>query len=234
MTKAEILAKAGKEKRSLLTEIESKELLKAARIPVVETRLATSKKEAIELAAKLGFPVVLKIVSPDVVHKSDAGGVRLSIQNATQAGRAYTEILANIKKHYPRAKIVGVTVQKMAKQGIEVIIGMTKDAQFGPVIMFGLGGILVEVLKDVSFRIVPMTKRDASEMITEIKGYPILKGYRGQDPADIPYLEDLIVKVSEFVDKNPEIKELDLNPVFAYKDGALAVDARIILEPAAK
>ena len=233
MTKAEILAKAGKEKRSLLTEIESKELLKAARIPVVETRLAVSKKEAIELAAKLGFPVVMKIVSPDVVHKSDAGGVRLSIQNATQAGRAYTEILANIKKHYPRAKIVGVTVQKMAKQGIEVIIGMTKDAQFGPVIMFGLGGILVEVLKDVSFRIVPMTKRDASEMITEIKGYPILKGYRGQDPADIPYLEDLIVKVSEFVDKNPEIKELDLNPVFAYKDGALAVDARIILEPAA-
>ena len=233
MTKAEILAKAGKEKRSLLTEIESKELLKAARIPVVETRLATSKKEAMEIAVKLGFPVVMKIVSPDVVHKSDAGGVKLSIQNASQAGRAYSEILANIKKHYPKAKITGVTVQKMAKQGIEVIIGMTKDAQFGPVIMFGLGGILVEVLKDVSFRIVPMTKRDASEMIGEIKGYPILKGYRGQDPADIPFLEDLIVKVSQFVDKNPEIKELDLNPVFAYKDGALAVDARIIIEPAA-
>jgi acetate---CoA ligase (ADP-forming) subunit beta len=232
MTKAEILAKAAKEKRSLLTEIESKEWLKAARIPVVETRLATSKKEAMEIAAKLGFPVVMKIVSPDVAHKSDAGGVKLSIQNATQAGRAYSEILANIKKHYPKAKITGITVQKMAKQGIEIIIGMTKDAQFGPVIMFGLGGILVEVLKDVSFRIVPMTKRDASEMIAEIKGYPILKGYRGQDPADIPYLEDLIVKVSEFVDKNPEIKELDLNPVFAYKDGALAVDARIILEPA--
>ena len=233
MTKAEILAKAGKEKRSLLTEIESKELLKAARIPVVETRLATSKKEAMEIAVKLGFPVVMKIVSPDVVHKSDAGGVKLSIQNASQAGRAYSEILANIKKHYPKATITGVTVQKMAKQGIEVIIGMTKDAQFGPVIMFGLGGILVEVLKDVSFRIVPMTKRDASEMIGEIKGYPILKGYRGQDPADIPFLEDLIVKVSQFVDKNPEIKELDLNPVFAYKDGALAVDARIILESAA-
>jgi len=233
MTKAEIFAKAGKEKRSLLTEIESKELLKAARIPVVETRLASSKKEAMEMAVKLGFPVVMKIVSPDVVHKSDVGGVRLSIQNATQAGKAYSEILVNVKKHYPKAKITGVTVQKMAKQGIEVIIGMTKDAQFGPVIMFGLGGILVEVLKDVSFRIVPMTKRDASEMISEIKGYPILKGYRGQDPADVPFLEDLIVKVSEFVDKNPEIKELDLNPVFAYKDGALAVDARIIIESAA-
>jgi len=232
MTKAEILAKAAKEKRTLLTEIESKELLKAARIPVVETRLATSKAEAVEIAARLGYPVVMKIVSPDVVHKSDAGGVKLSIGNATQAGKAYTEILANIKKHYPRAKITGISVQKMAKEGIEIIIGMTKDAQFGPVIMFGLGGILVEVLKDVSFRIVPMTKRDASEMITEIKGFPILKGYRGHDPADVPFLEDLIIKVSEFVDKNPEIKELDLNPVFAYKDGAIAVDARIILEPA--
>jgi len=231
MTKAEILEKARKEKRSLLTEIESKELLKAVKIPVVETRLATSKKEAMEVAKKLGFPVVVKIISPDVVHKSDAGGVKLGIQNATQVGKAYSDILASVKKHYPKARITGVSVQKMAKQGIEVIIGMTKDAQFGPVIMFGLGGILVEVLKDVSFRIVPMTKRDAAEMISEIKGFPILKGYRGQDPADIPFLEDLIVKVSDFVDKNPEIKELDLNPVFAYKVGALAVDARVILEP---
>ena len=232
MTKAEILGKARKEKRTLLTEIEAKELMKTAKIPVVETKLATSKTEAMELAKKMGFPVVMKIVSPDVVHKSDAGGVKLNIQNATQVGKAYSEIMAGVKKHYPKAKIVGVTVQKMAKQGIEVIIGMTKDAQFGPVIMFGLGGILVEVLKDVSFRIVPMTRRDAGEMITEIKGFPILKGYRGQDPADVPFLEELIVKVSDFVDKNPEIKELDLNPVFAYKSGAMAVDARIILEPA--
>lgn len=232
MTKAEVIASARKEKRTLLTEVEAKDLLKAAKIPVVETKLAVSKAEAMEIAKKMGFPVVMKIVSPDVVHKSDAGGVKLNVQNATQVGRAYGEILTNITKHYPKAKIVGVTVQKMARQGIEVIIGMTKDAQFGPVIMFGLGGILVEVLKDVSFRIVPMTKRDAAEMITEIKGFPILKGYRGQEPADVPFLEDLIVKVSDFVDKNPEIKELDLNPVFAYKDGAMAVDARIILEPA--
>jgi acetate---CoA ligase (ADP-forming) subunit beta len=230
MTKAALLEKAGKEKRTLLTEIEAKEWLKSVKIPVVETKLATSKTEAMEIAKKLGFPVVMKIVSPDVVHKSDAGGVKLKIENATQAGKAYSEILASIKKHYPKAKITGISVQKMAKQGVEIIIGMTKDAQFGPVIMFGLGGILVEVLKDVSFRIVPLEKRDAAEMITEIKGFPILKGYRGQEPANIPYLEDLNVKVSDFVDKNPEIKELDLNPVFAYKDGALAVDARIILE----
>ena len=118
----------------------------------------------------------------------------------------------------------------MARQGIEVIIGMSKDQQFGPVLMFGLGGILVEVLKDVSFRIVPLTKRDAREMIKEIKGYPILQGYRGQEPADIKTLEDLLLKVSEFVEKRPEIKELDINPLFAYKDSALAIDARIILE----
>lgn len=230
MTKAAILDEARKEKRTLLTEIEAKEWLKSAGIPVVDTRLATSKTEAVEIAKKMGFPVALKIVSPDVVHKSDAGGVKLNLMNATQVAKAYSEIMASIKKHNPKARIVGVSVQKMAKQGVEVIIGMTKDAQFGPVIMFGLGGILVEVLKDVSFRIVPLEKRDAAEMITEIKGFPILKGYRGQEPANIPYLEDLIVKVSNFVDKNPEIKELDLNPVFAYKDGAVAVDARIILE----
>lgn len=230
MTKAAILKKASTEKRTLLTEIEAKEWLKSAGIPVVETKLATSKTEAVEIAKKLGFPVALKIVSPDVVHKSDAGGVKLKLENATQVARAYSEIMSSIKKHYPKAKITGVSVQKMAKPGIEIIIGMTKDAQFGPVIMFGLGGVLVEVLKDVSFRIVPLEKRDAAEMITEIKGFPILKGYRGQEPANIPYLEDLIVKVSNFVDRNPEIKELDLNPVFAYRDGAIAVDARIILE----
>jgi len=232
MSKAEIIETARREKRTLLTEIESKQVLKAAKIPVVETRLATSKKEAEEIAAKMGFPVVMKIVSPDISHKSDVGGVKLGIQNATQAGKAYSEILASVKKHDRKAKVVGVSVQKMARQGLEIIIGMTKDAQFGPVIMFGLGGILVEVLKDVSFRIVPLEKRDAAEMITEIKGFPVLKGYRGQEPANIPFLEDMIVKVSDFVEKNPDIKELDLNPVFAYKDGAMAVDARIILETA--
>ena len=230
MSKAEILQTARREKRTLLTEIESKELLKGAKIPVVDTRLATSKAEAMELAKKMGFPVVMKIVSPDISHKSDAGGVKLGIQNATQVGKAYTEILANAKKYDKKAKIVGVTVQKMARQGIEVIVGMTKDAQFGPVIMFGLGGIMVEVLKDVSFRIVPLEKRDAAEMITEIKGFPVLKGFRGQEPANIPLLEDLIIKVSDFVDKNPEIKELDLNPVMVYHKGAKTVDARIILE----
>jgi len=233
MTKTEILKQAKKENRTQLTEIESKDLIKQAGIPVVEARLATSKTEAVELAKKMGFPIALKIISPEVIHKSDSGGVKLGVDSAAKVGEAYTEILTAIKKHYPKAKIHGISVQKMAKPGVEVIIGMTKDAQFGPVLMFGLGGILVEVLKDVAFRIVPLNKRDAHEMIKEIKGYPVLEGYRGHDPADISFLEDLLLKVSDFVDKNPEIKELDLNPIFAYKNRAVAVDARVILEPSA-
>jgi acyl-CoA synthetase (NDP forming) len=231
MTKNDVLKQARKEKRVNLTEIESKDLLKDAGIPIVEAKLATTKAEAVALSQKMGFPVALKIVSPDVIHKSDSGGVKLGLANAAQVGKAYGDIITAIKKHHPKAKIDGVSVQKMARPGVEVIIGMTKDAQFGPVLMFGLGGILVEVLKDVSFRIVPLAKRDAHEMIKEIKGYPLLEGYRGQEPADVPFLEDLMLKVSDFVDKNPEIKELDLNPIFAYKNKAVAVDARVILEP---
>ena len=216
--------------QNLLTEVESKELLKKAGIPVVEAKLSRSKKEAISISKEMGFPVVLKISSPDVIHKSDSGGVKLGLANATQVGKAYNEIISSVKQAYPEAQIEGVSVQPMAPPGVEVIVGMSKDPQFGPVLMFGLGGILVEVLKDVSFRIVPVTERDAREMIREIKGYPILEGYRGQKPASIPALEKLIVKVSQFVDKNPHIKELDLNPIFAYPDKAVAVDARIILE----
>jgi len=218
------------ESQHLLTEVESKELLKKAGIPVIEAKLARTKKDAIAISSEMGFPVVLKISSPDVVHKSDSGGVKLGLANATQVGKAYSQIVSSIKQAYPEARIDGVSVQTMAPPGVEVIVGMSKDVQFGPVLMFGLGGILVEVLKDVSFRIVPVTERDAREMIKEIKGYPVLQGYRGQKPASIPALEQLIVKVSQFVEKNPQIKELDLNPVFAYPDKAVAVDARIILE----
>lgn len=227
---SKVLDLARIEGRSVLTEIESKELLKQAEIPVVETRLAKSKTEAIRISKELGFPVVLKIASPDIVHKSDSGGVRLGVANATQVGKAYSEIMSSIKEKYPDAAIQGLAIQRMAPPGLEVIVGMSKDVQFGPVLMFGLGGILVEVLKDVSFRIVPITRRDAAEMIREIKGYPLLEGYRGQEPADISALEELMVKVSQFVEQNPEIKELDLNPIFAYRDRAIAVDARIILE----
>jgi len=229
-TKQPVIDRARSEGRSLLTEIEAKELLKQAGINVIDTKLATSREEAISISRQFGFPVVLKIASPDIVHKSDAGGVKLGLKTSKQVAKAYDDILAAIRREYPRAAIQGVSVQKMARPGVEVIIGMSKDPQFGPVLMFGLGGILVEILKDVSFRIVPLTRRDASEMIREIKGYSLLEGYRGQEPVDVSSLEELLIKVSSFVEQNPEVKELDLNPTFAYSDGAVAVDARVILE----
>lgn len=227
-----IIEKARKEGRTMLTEIEAKQLLKSAGISVVDTRLAISKEQAVAIAKELGLPVVLKIASADVVHKSDAGGVKLGLKTAAQVGKAYDDIMKSIKAAFPNAKIEGVSVQTMARPGVEVIIGMSKDAQFGPVLMFGLGGVLVEILKDVAFRIVPLVKRDAKEMIREIKGFPLLQGYRGSEPVDVENLENMVLKVSEFVDKTPAIKEIDLNPIFAYKDGAIAVDARVILENA--
>jgi acyl-CoA synthetase (NDP forming) len=226
----QIVDRARSEGRTVLNEVEAKQLLKKAGIDVVETRLTASREEAIAISQELGWPVALKIASPDIVHKSDVGGVRLELETADDVGKAYDDIQAKVKKKHPGAKIQGVAVQKMARPGLEVIIGSYRDEQFGPVLMFGLGGVLVEVLKDVSFRLVPLTERDAAEMVREIKGYPLLEGYRGQEAVNISYLEGLLLKVSAFVEDNPEISQLDLNPIFAYSDGALAVDARVILE----
>ncbi len=230
MTGQQAIDLARSEGRSLLTEVEAKELLKQAGINVVDTKLATTRDEAISLSQEAGFPVVLKIASADVVHKSDAGGVKLGLTSQSGVVRAYREIMASVAARHPEAHLEGVSVQRMAPPGTEVIMGMSKDPQFGPVLMFGLGGIWVELLKDVSFRIVPLLPRDAREMIREIKGFPLLEGYRGSPPSHLPTLEDMLLKVSSFVEANPEIGGLDLNPVFAYPDGAMAADARIILE----
>jgi len=230
MSVQSIIGEVRQASRTLLTEIESKALLSEIGIPTVETKLVGSKEEAIVISKKLSFPVALKIVSPEITHKSDVGGVKLGLKTSKQVKEAYDEIIRSVRERYPKAIIDGVSVQKMARPGTEVIIGMTKDAQFGPVLMFGLGGILVELLKDVSFRIVPLEREDAQEMIREIKGYPLLEGYRGSEPVDVSILVEILLKVSRFVDNHPEIKELDLNPIFAYKDGAVAVDARVILE----
>lgn len=225
-----IIEAARNEGRTLLTEIEAKQMLEQAGIPVSPARLAKTPDEAVTVADSLGYPVVLKIVSPQITHKSDVGGVALNLASPEEVREAFERIVASAKQHEPNATIDGVAVQRMEKPGIEVIIGMTKDPQFGPVMMFGLGGVLVEVLKDVAFRIVPLNERDARQMVHEIKGYPLLEGYRGQDPADVEALQQLLLKVSSFIEQHPEIAELDLNPVFAYKDGAIAVDARIVLE----
>lgn len=232
MSYNEIFQQARAGGRTLLTEVESKAVLEEIGVPVTKTRLARSKEEAVRLAGELGYPVVLKIASADVVHKSDIGGVKLGLGSAAEVGAAYDEILANVKGAQPSARVDGVSVQNQARPGTEVVLGMSKDPQFGPVLMFGLGGILVEVLKDVAFRIVPLTKRDAAQMVREIKAFPVLEGYRGMEPAHIPSLEDTLLKLSEFAEQAPEVREMDLNPVLAYKDGLLAVDARIILEDA--
>jgi len=226
----EILGRAREENRTVLTEIEAKQILNEVGINCTDTQLAATKDEAVELSDKMGYPVVLKISSVDISHKSDAGGVKVNLKDKAAVETAFDEILSSCKTACPDANVEGIAVQGMAKPGIEVIIGMTKDPSFGPVLMFGLGGIFVEVLKDVAFRIVPLEKNDASEMINEIKGKKLLEGYRGQDPADIPFLEDILLKLSELVDKTEGIAEIDMNPVFAYKQGAVVVDARIILE----
>ena len=225
----DILNKAREEKRTVLTEIEAKQILGEAGINCTDTRLAVSREEAVAISEEIGYPVVLKISSVDITHKSDAGGVKVNLPDKSAVQNAYDEIMASCTAKHPDADIEGIAVQGMAKIGTEVIIGMTKDPSFGPVLMFGLGGIFVEVLKDVAFRIVPLEKNDASEMISEIKGKKLLEGYRGQDPADIPFLEDVLLKLSDLVDKTEGIAEIDMNPVFAYKQGAVVVDARIIL-----
>ena len=227
-----VVAQARAEGRTLLSEVEAKDLLREAGVPVTTTTLATSADEAAKQAEAVGYPVVLKVVSPDISHKSDAGGVKLNLKTADEVRAAHAAILESCSKHVPGAKITGVAVQHMAPQGTEVIVGMTTDPQFGAVMMFGLGGIMVEVLKDVSFRIIPLEDKDAAQMIGEIKGKPVLDGVRGQPAADLAALKKTILSVSKFVEAHPEVRELDLNPVFAYADGAIAVDARIVISEA--
>jgi acyl-CoA synthetase (NDP forming) len=225
-----LLSMLKKSSTPFLDEIQCKTILKGVGLKVTLPVLAASRKEAVAAAEKLGYPVVMKIVSPQITHKSDIGGVKLKLQNKAQVGIAYDEIMGAVRKKAAKAVIEGVSVQKMAEPGLEIVIGMTRDPQFGPMLMFGLGGTSVEILKDVAFRIVPLTREDAGDMIRQIKGYPLLEGYRGQPAIDIKHLEELLLKLSSFIEENPEIKEMDINPLIAYKKGATAVDARIILD----
>jgi len=223
-----IIQIAQKEKRSLL-EPEAIEFLKEYGFFIPDYELIRTEDEIEKIKQKINYPIVMKIVSPDIIHKSDAKGVRLNIKNEEEARIAFREIIQNIKKYKKEASILGVIVCQLFPTGTEIIIGMTKDPHFGPVIMFGLGGIFVEALKDASFRILPLEEKDAIEMIKEIKGYNILKGARGESPRDIDAIKEALMKVSCLVMENPEIREVDLNPVFVYKKGLQIVDARIIL-----
>ena len=217
--------------RTALVEYEAKQVLRAYGLPVPEEKLAKTLDEALKYAEEIGYPVALKLMSPQILHKSDAKVVMLNIKTPEELKEKWEEIHENARRYRPDAEILGVLVAPMLKPGREIIIGVTEDPQFGHALMFGLGGIFVEVLKDVTFRIIPITERDARKMITEIKSYPILAGARGEEPADIDAIVELLLKVSELVDDLRDyIKEMDLNPVFVYKkgEGAVIVDARII------
>ncbi|MBU4373240.1 MAG: acetate--CoA ligase family protein [Euryarchaeota archaeon] len=212
----------------VLTEHEAKNLLAKYGIPVTKGQIATTADEALAIALQLGTPVAMKISSPDISHKSDVGGVALNVRRE-EVRTTYNEIISRINKAAPNANIEGILVQEMAPPGHETIVGLKKDAQFGHALMFGLGGIFVEVYKDVSFRVVPVERRDALEMISEIKGYPILKGIRGRKPADIDAIARVLVSVSDMAEKE-KIIELDINPLIVSESGAVAVDARAMVD----
>jgi succinyl-CoA synthetase beta subunit len=214
----------------LLNEVESKALLQDAGVPVIPTELACTPAEARLLAERLGCPVAIKIVSPDITHKSDVGGVRLHLDTPAAVEAAAAAMLQSVQQTQPAARLTGLAVQPMAPAaGVEVIVGVKQDPQFGPLIMFGLGGTLVEVFDDVVFRLLPLTARDARQMLGEIRGARVLHGVRGQPAVDLAKLEELLLAVSTLVAQRPDIVELDLNPVLASASHAVALDARILL-----
>jgi len=218
-----IIRKALSEGRRNLTGLEAKEVCRDYKIPVPKYRLARSEREAIEFAKKVGFPVVLEIVSADI------GGIYVNLKSPSEVRAHYRMILNNVKKRRPDAKVEGIMVRKMAPSGIEVIVGGIRDPQFGQTVMFGLGGIFVEVFKDVTFRVAPVAREEAEEMLREIRGYQILKGYRGMPKADEGALIDIIQRTSDLLMDFPNISQMDLNPIMAYERGAMVVDAKIVL-----
>lgn len=224
-----ILDTVKKEGRDSLTAPEGKLICDAYGINVPKEGVVSSAGEASKLAGSMGFPVVMKIVSPDILHKTEAGGVVVGVKNADEAATAYEQIIANAKKYKADAKIVGVQVQQMIKGGQETIIGAMTDPSFGKLVAFGMGGVLVEVLKDVTFRLAPATKEDAASMLDGIQAAEVLKGVRGAKPVSREALQDTIVRVSQLVSDFPEITEMDLNPVFASETGAIAADVRIVV-----
>jgi acetyl coenzyme A synthetase (ADP forming)-like protein len=225
----DIFDKCRCEGRTELGEMESREILEIYDIRIPKAELARDIKQARQIAKKIGYPLVLKIVSPNILHKTDVGGVKVGIEDEKELEEDYDQILFNVKKYMPDANVRGILVQEFIEDKKETIIGMSEDPQFGPVVMFGLGGIYVEALKDVSFRIAPVSRKAASQMVEEIKAFKLLKGVRGEDPSDIDSIIDIILKVSQLVTDFPEIMEMDINPLFVKKqgEGSIAGDARI-------
>ncbi|NOZ89123.1 MAG: acetyl-CoA synthetase [Crenarchaeota archaeon] len=226
-----LIEEALREGRGRLLEHEALRLLELYGVPVPRYALARSREEAVEAARGIGGRVVLKVVSPEIVHKSDVGGVVVGVE-PERVGEEYEVLLERVRRAAPGARIVGVLVQEMAPPGaVEVVVGGVRDPVFGPAVMFGLGGVFVELFRDVSFRVAPFPRGEALEMMREVRAYRLLQGYRGKPPRDLEALADIVMAAQRIMMDNPEISEMDINPVMSYPKGALAVDARFILKP---
>ncbi|MCX8173217.1 MAG: acetate--CoA ligase family protein [Thermoplasmata archaeon] len=225
---SEVFGKVLAEGRTVLSLDEARSVLESIGIKFNAYGFAGNLEEAIQLSRKIGYPVAMKIVSPDIIHKTEVGGVKLYLQSELDIVHAYEQMMENVRKLMPNARVLGVSVEEMLR-GTELVIGVTRDEQFGPMLMFGLGGIWVEIYKDVSFRIIPLERVDAWEMIHEIKGIEIIEGARGFEPVNKKKVVDYIMKVSSFVEKHQEIEEMDINPLMGIRGDLYAIDARIIL-----
>jgi len=221
--------KAKDEGRQALLEPEAKDICVAYGVPVPKYRIARDPSEAERFADEVSFPVVLKIISRDILHKTESGGVLLDLGSKEQVREGYDQVIRRVTAYNEKARIEGVLVQHMAPRGLEVIVGALRDSQFGPTVLFGLGGIFVEVLKDASFRVAPINDLDCQQMIHDIRAYPILRGVRGQPPADEKAIQQVLQATSRAMLENDAIQQIDLNPVMVYGSGASVVDARIIL-----
>jgi acetyltransferase len=220
------------EGRVTIGDAEARDVLAAYGIPLPKSELAKTADEAVAAAERIGYPVVMKIASPDILHKTDIGGIKLNISSATDVRDAFDLLTYRGRRYMPDATIWVCQVQQMVKGGREVIIGMNRDPQFGPLLMFGLGGIYVEALKDVTFRVAPVDRREATEMLSEIRSYNLLRGVRGEKPADMAAIADTIVRISQLVSDFPEIVELDINPLMVFEQGrgVLGIDMRLALK----
>ncbi len=227
---SKLIADAFGSGRKSLLEHEAELVAREYGIKEPASKLATNEEQALSFAKRVGYPLVMKIVSQDILHKSDVGGVKTDISSQKLVRPTFKEILRNAKKSNPKARIGGILIQRQAEKSYEFVVGATRDPQFGPTIMFGLGGIYVELFKDVAFRLAPVSREEALDMIKETRSYKLLTGFRGSKPLDTNAVVDTIRAVGELMVREPHVESLDINPLFVYPKGALAVDVRIILE----
>ena len=224
-----LIEAAIKEGRNSLLEHEADELTKSYGLRLPKAGLARSESDAVSIARKIGFPLAMKIVSPKILHKTDVGGVRLGLNSQSEVRRAFAEIMKNARKVSDRSAIEGVYVQRMAEKAHEFVVGAIRDPQFGPAVMFGIGGIYVELFKDVTFRLAPLSLEEATSMTNDFKAAPLLRGFRGAKPLDVLSTARTIQTVGKMISENPLIESIDINPLLVYEKGAIAVDVRIIL-----